>query len=81
MSVGQDGFKSGARRSRRTGGHRPATAGPRGHTVPQGHLHKGQPVAAGRELGKKCLQWEESKYHRRDILIAGWRSLLLFFFF
>lgn len=36
-------------------------------------------MAAGRELGKKCLQWEESKYHRRDILIAGWRSLLLIF--
>lgn len=80
VSVGQDGSNRGATRSRRSGGHRPATAGPRGRTVPQGHLHKGRPVAAGRELGKKCLQWEESKYHCRDILIAGWRSLLIIFF-
>lgn len=60
----------------------PTTTGttePRGRTVPRCRLHKGRPVAAGRELGKKYLQWEESKYHDRDILIAGWRLLFIFF--
>lgn len=55
------------------------TTEPHGRTVPRCRLHKGRPVAAGRELGKKYLQWEESKYHGRDILIAGWRLLFIFF--
>lgn len=53
-------------------------AEPRGWTVPRCRLHKGQRVAAGRELGKKYLCWEESKYRSWDILIAGWRLLFNF---
>ncbi|KAM7025646.1 nuclear receptor ROR-beta-like [Acridotheres tristis] len=74
VSVGQDGSNRGATRSRRSGGHRPATAGPRGRTVPQGHLHKGRPVAAGRELGKKCLQYTLSYMpppHVRSVADGG----------
>lgn len=44
------------------------------------HLHKGQPVAAGLELGKKYLQWEESKYRGWDILIASWEIFFLTLF-
>lgn len=46
-------------------------AEPRGQPVPRCRLHKDRPVASGRELGKKYLQWEESKYRGRDILIAS----------
>lgn len=44
------------------------------------HLHKGQPVAAGLELGKKYLQWEESKYRGWNILIASWEIFFLTLF-
>lgn len=49
----------------------PAAAEPGGRTGPRCHLCKGRPVAAGRALGKKYLEWEESKHRGRDILIAG----------
>lgn len=71
---------AGPRAAAAPGAIAPPRPGPAAGPCHRGHLHKGRPVAAGRELGKKCLQWEESKYHRRDILIAGWRSLLLIFF-
>lgn len=70
---------AGPRAAAAPGAIAPPRPGPVAGPCHKGHLHKGRPVAAGRELGKKCLQWEESKYHCRDILIAGWKSLLLIF--
>lgn len=45
----------GARLSRRSGGHRPATAEPRGRTVPQGHLHKGPAGGSGPGVGQEVF--------------------------